>query len=245
MWQRIVERCGGVGAKQHARTAASRSRRFIERCETGAKQHGKDDAAHKREAAPVAGEHSQLAKSASNSAREKPTPKNWLARPVSSTGRGFTCSHGRILHNSLSDSHPWGFDSGKPVPTLKASGKSVPALKAQRQLAKSLPPPKEKDIGFVYLATNKAMSGLVKIGMTRNVNERMRDLSNGTGVPSPFQCAYYCEVRSPKKVESILHEKFDFCRWSGNREFFKVDWRAVKVALEEIAKSYPKEKDNI
>ena len=226
-------------------------RRIIERCGIGAKQHAKEDAAHKREAAPVAGEHSQLAeakfrqietkardvkteprlvKSASNSAGEKAHSEELVGGANFFMGGGLTFSHGEIVPHG-------NFVPDKPM---------VPTLKAQSQLAKSPPPPKEKDIGFVYLATNKAMSGLVKIGMTNgDVNERMRGLSNNTGVPCPFQCAYYCEVRSPKEVESILHEKFDFCRWSGNREFFKVDWRAVKVALEEIAKLYPKEKDNI
>ena len=134
-------------------------------------------------------------------------------------------------------------DNPKRTSPAELAVRKYKALKARERFGYYLA--EDNRAGFVYLATNKAMSGLVKIGMTNgDVNERMRELSSNTGVPSPFQCAYYCEVCSPKKVESILHEKFDFCRWSGNREFFKVDWRAVKVALGEIAKSYPKEEEN-
>ena len=93
------------------------------------------------------------------------------------------------------------------------------------------------DVGFVYLAINESMPGLVKIGMTKvDVDERIKELSRTTSVPTPFECAYFVKVVSPKQVEESLHEKYDFCRVRGEREFFKIDWRAVKLYLEEITK---------
>lgn len=93
------------------------------------------------------------------------------------------------------------------------------------------------ETGFIYLAVNKSMPGLVKIGMTGgDVHSRMRELS-GTGAPSPFECAYFCEVQNPAKVERQLHKAFSFCRESNNREFFRVDWRAVQAALQMMQKS--------
>ena len=88
------------------------------------------------------------------------------------------------------------------------------------------------DIGHIYLAINSAMPGLVKIGLTKgDVQERMKELSADTGVPAPFKCAYFCKVQNPAAVEKQLHHEFAFCRESGNREFFRIDWRAVKAAL--------------
>ena len=88
------------------------------------------------------------------------------------------------------------------------------------------------DIGFIYLAVNDTMPGLVKIGLTKgDVRERMKELSSDTGVPAPFGCPYFCKVKNPAKVEKQLHEQFAFCRESSNREFFRVDWRAVKATM--------------
>ena len=93
------------------------------------------------------------------------------------------------------------------------------------------------DVGFVYLATNESMPGLVKIGMTKgDVDERIKELSGATGVPTAFKCVFAVKVVSPKKMEESLHNKYDFCRVRERREFFKIDWRAVKLYLEEITK---------
>ena len=48
---------------------------------------------------------------------------------------------------------------------------------------------KHNNKGLVYVLTNSAMPGLVKIGMTTrdSVDTRMKELYS-TGVPVPFEC---------------------------------------------------------
>ena len=80
----------------------------------------------------------------------------------------------------------------------------------------------EKEI--VYVLSNPAMSGLVKIGKTTqtDVTLRMNQLYT-TGVPVPFECVYAIEVDDCSKVESALHIAFGPSRINPNREFFKID----------------------
>ena len=88
------------------------------------------------------------------------------------------------------------------------------------------------DIGYIYLALNDNQQGLVKIGYTRgSVEKRLKELSAATGVSRPFREAYSCKVQNPEAVETQLHQEFAFCRESDNKEFFRIDWRAVKAAL--------------
>src|SRR5574344_962788 len=78
--------------------------------------------------------------------------------------------------------------------------------------------------GIVYVLTNPAMPGLVKIGMTNreSVDARLKELFN-TSVPVPFECEYACKVDDCKKVEAALHYAFDPERINPQREFFKTD----------------------
>ena len=82
-----------------------------------------------------------------------------------------------------------------------------------------------KDKGIVYVLTNPAMPGLVKIGMTSrlDIDARMKELYS-TGVPVPFECAYACEVKSSDcaKIEKALHKAFEPNRINANREFFSI-----------------------
>ena len=77
--------------------------------------------------------------------------------------------------------------------------------------------------GIVYVLTNPAMPGLVKIGQTGNeIANRLREL-NTTGVPFPFDCLYACEVSDCEQVEDALHEAFYPYRVNPKREFFEID----------------------
>lgn len=88
---------------------------------------------------------------------------------------------------------------------------------------------------IVYLFTNEAMPGLVKIGMTTDsVSRRIAQLSNGaagTGVPLPFVCHYAVEVDNARDVESTLHKLFADYRINPKREFFRIDPEKAVIAL--------------
>lgn len=85
---------------------------------------------------------------------------------------------------------------------------------------------------IVYVLTNPAMPGLVKIGMTTQieVEDRMRQLY-GTGVPVPFDCAFACQVSDATEVERALHFAFGMTRINPNREFFRIEPERVIAVL--------------
>ena len=77
---------------------------------------------------------------------------------------------------------------------------------------------------IIYVLSNPAMPGIVKIGKTTQaaVTSRMSQLYT-TGVPVPFECIYAIEVEDCSKVETALHIAFGPSRINPNREFFKID----------------------
>ncbi len=84
---------------------------------------------------------------------------------------------------------------------------------------------------IVYLLTNEAMSGLVKVGRTNaDLAGRIRQLFQ-TGVPLPFELFYACEVVNSDTVEGLLHDAFGDHRVSRNREFFRISPERVLAAL--------------
>ncbi|WP_071145651.1 GIY-YIG nuclease family protein [Bacteroides ihuae] len=89
--------------------------------------------------------------------------------------------------------------------------------------------------GIVYILTNSAMPGLVKIGMTtrESIDARMKELYS-TGVPVPFDCRYACEVKASDcaKIEKALHKAFEPNRINNNREFFSIKPEQATAILE-------------
>lgn len=84
---------------------------------------------------------------------------------------------------------------------------------------------------IVYLLTNEAMPGLVKVGRTNgDLAVRIRQLFQ-TGVPLPFELFYACEVASGTFVEAQLHDAFGDHRVSRNREFFRIAPERILAAL--------------
>ena len=56
---------------------------------------------------------------------------------------------------------------------------------------------------IVYILTNEAMPGLIKIGRTNGeVSERVRQLDT-TPIPLPFECFYAAEVTDADRVEKV------------------------------------------
>jgi hypothetical protein len=79
--------------------------------------------------------------------------------------------------------------------------------------------------GIVYVLTNEAMPGIVKIGRTSGdtVERRVAELSRATGVPLPFRVAVARRVHDAVKVEKALHVAFGRERVNPAREFFSIE----------------------
>lgn len=77
---------------------------------------------------------------------------------------------------------------------------------------------------IVYVLSNAAMPGLVKIGMTTDddASGRVGQLY-ATGVPLPFDVEYACRVDNPADVEGALHRAFAPHRINPRREFFRIE----------------------
>lgn len=85
---------------------------------------------------------------------------------------------------------------------------------------------------IIYILTNEAMPGYVKIGKTNNnLEQRIRELSGSTSVPLPFTVFYACTVKDSQFVEHQLHDAFDDSRVNPKREFFRVTPERVVAAL--------------
>jgi hypothetical protein len=76
----------------------------------------------------------------------------------------------------------------------------------------------------VYVLTNPAMPGFIKIGKTliEDVNQRLAQLYT-TGVPFPFELAFACKVPNADEVERALHKAFAPNRVNPRREFFNIE----------------------
>jgi len=81
----------------------------------------------------------------------------------------------------------------------------------------------ESKSGIVYVLTNPAMPGLVKIGKTArgSVDARLSELYS-TGVPVPFECEFAGRVADESKVEQAFHLAFGPYRLNPKREFFQI-----------------------
>ncbi len=88
-------------------------------------------------------------------------------------------------------------------------------------------------MGFVYVLTNAAMPGLVKIGMTEGEDDAKTRIGQlyTTGVPLPFEIQYACRVDNPREVEQALHTAFGPNRINPKREFFRIDSEQAVVLL--------------
>lgn len=77
--------------------------------------------------------------------------------------------------------------------------------------------------GFVYVLTNPAMPGIVKIGKTTRTPQHRCDELWQTGVPARFEV--YAAVLAPDchELEAFVHATLLQSRVSPDREFFAVE----------------------
>ena len=85
--------------------------------------------------------------------------------------------------------------------------------------------------GIIYIISNPAIPGLVKIGKTINLEDRLKTLFNSS-VPLPFRCVYAKKVKNYSEVERKLHKGLNSHRENPNREFFRISEEEVINFLE-------------
>ena len=113
----------------------------------------------------------------------------------------------------------------------------------------------EKEPGYVYILTNPSFrEDWVKIGKTKNMEERLRTLDN-TSVPLPFEVFATLKTLKYNEAEKLVHryiERFTNLRIRNNREFFNVKpeealeiFKDVALVLEDAQIDETFKKDNI
>lgn len=108
----------------------------------------------------------------------------------------------------------------------------------------------EQAHGALYVLTNPAMPGVVKIGYTTSeVPTRMAELDR-TPVPLPFSCFYAGYVENVQIQEQRIHAIFADRRLRPQREFFTVSPEQAKAAIElvairDVTPTLPEPTDNV
>ena len=96
----------------------------------------------------------------------------------------------------------------------------------------------EKQPGYVYILTNPSFrEDWVKIGMTQNMEERLKTLDN-TSVPLPFKKYATLKTIKYQAAEKLVHhyiERFTDLRIRDNREFFNVRPEDALKIFREVA----------
>jgi len=96
------------------------------------------------------------------------------------------------------------------------------------------------DAGYIYILRNESLDpDRLKIGRTHHHPRfRAEELSQATGVPTPFTVAWYGRTEDCKKAERFVHKSLSAYRTNPKREFFDVDLdEAVEAGREAIERS--------
>jgi hypothetical protein len=92
--------------------------------------------------------------------------------------------------------------------------------------------------GYVYILTNPALPGLLKIGKTtRTPQLRAEELSKPTGVPMPFEVAYSLYGIDCHRVEKRVHQQLSTVRVRG-REFFELPLGEAIAVVDSVGAPY-------
>lgn len=93
--------------------------------------------------------------------------------------------------------------------------------------------------GYIYFLTNESLEGKLKIGMTQRFpNERAKELSATTSIPTPFRVAYASYFYDCSRVEAYIHKKLEEYRVADNREFFRIELIEIKKLMIEVNEKF-------
>lgn len=101
--------------------------------------------------------------------------------------------------------------------------------------------------GFVYVLRSPVLKwtdpedseemALLKIGATRNHPlRRAKEVSASTGVPIPYELAYYRDFEDAFEAETRTHEFFAARRVNDGREFFAVHLHEVVAFIDSLSR---------
>lgn len=98
-----------------------------------------------------------------------------------------------------------------------------------------------RKVGWIYAFTNKHFTPqMYKIGETsRPPHLRLNELSSQTGVPFPFEPAYFVHVLDRKQAERHVHTKLAEYRVADNNEFFTAPLPLVKSLFDNVSQALP------
>jgi hypothetical protein len=99
--------------------------------------------------------------------------------------------------------------------------------------------------GYVYVMVNPSLPDMVKIGMTtKDPNERAKELSTATGVPTPFMLVFYKPFIDCYSTEQRIHQFLEDkgYRVNNNREFFNIP---TKLAIDVVQAYYNLEQEEL
>ncbi|MCF9167100.1 GIY-YIG nuclease family protein [Vibrio parahaemolyticus] len=87
--------------------------------------------------------------------------------------------------------------------------------------------------GYIYILSNKAMPGLLKIGTTTDIEGRLSSLFN-TSVPYPFDLLFYSQVMESYRAETEIFNRLNVYRCNDSREFFEIDLGKAKAVVSSV-----------
>ena len=99
-------------------------------------------------------------------------------------------------------------------------------------------------IGFIYVMSNPAHPGLLKIGQTSKDPDIRRHNLNSTGVPQDFVLEYRVLANDYQRLEKEIHQKLKKFRFRADKEFFEISTQEAINKIREVAgKRIESEKD--
>jgi len=95
-------------------------------------------------------------------------------------------------------------------------------------------------LGYIYILTNPCFKeNWIKIGFTDNVDKRIKELSQATGIPLPFEM--YATLKTAKYIqaEKMIHKMIGLLspekRINPRREFFNLEAEEAVTAFKMVA----------
>ena len=98
-------------------------------------------------------------------------------------------------------------------------------------------------LGFIYIMSNPAHPGLLKIGQTGRDPDIRRKALSSTGVPQEFVIEYQALSSDYEALEKKIHRKLSDVRLSKGKEFFKISVpEAINITRDEAENTIEYEK---